>query len=156
MNGTDVASQWGLPPGFAPVRLPIDDAVKDVVRDLLRPDEPVVVTMANEGNSISIVATPQRLMAVRTGDTAGVTGFNVKEYPWEAITDLTIQRPSTNVTFVVSFRSNDKGRTVATGAKARLAKEASDKLMPFEAAAGDDVFAALFTIWQHRNAMAAE
>src|SRR5439155_14985047 len=96
----DIATRWGLPADFVPVRLPIDDDVKDVVRDLLHPDEPVVVTMVNEGNSISIIATPQRLMAVRTGDTAGVTGFNVKEYPWEAITDLTIQRPSTNVTFV--------------------------------------------------------
>ena len=37
MSGVDFAAQWGLPEGFQPVRYPIPDNAKAVLRDLLRP-----------------------------------------------------------------------------------------------------------------------
>lgn len=154
MSGEDFATRWGLPPDFQPVRYPIADDVKGILRDLLRPNEPVVVTLANEGDTILLVATPQRLFSVRYGGvTAGVTGCTVREFPWEGITNIVLQQAAINVKIVIHFKSSD-GRTVAVGQRARLAKAATDNLMPFESAAGMEAFQAIYSIWQHRNGMA--
>jgi hypothetical protein len=37
-----------LPEGWKPIRFPIADQVKDVVRGVLAPGEPAIVTLANE------------------------------------------------------------------------------------------------------------
>lgn len=148
MTETDAAARWGLPPGFGPVRYPIADDVKEVVRDLLGPDEPVVVSIANEGDSIAIIATPRRLFSVRTGAMAGVTGFNVREFPWDGITNMVLQQAALNVKIVISFRTSD-GRTVEVGRRAALGKPAADNLMPFESAAGTQAFEAIRAIWHH-------
>src|SRR5690606_2033546 len=121
---SDIATRWGLPAGFQPVRYPIEDDVKEVMRDVLRPDEPVVVTLANENNNITVIATPQRLFVVRSGVAgAGVTGYNVKEYPWEGIVNMVMQQVSLNVKYVISYKTSD-GRTVEVGRRARLGQDA--------------------------------
>lgn len=150
MNETDTAAQWGLPPGFQPVRHAIGDDVKSLIRDLLRPNEPVIVSIANEGNTISLIATPQRVFSVRTGATAGVTGFNVREFPWEGIADLRLQAMPLNVKIAVHFRTSD-GRTVEVGRRAAMGKPAVDNLMPFETAAGTAAFEAIHGIWHYKR-----
>ena len=50
---SDPAVLWGLPPGFEPVRQPIPDAAKQVLLPMLSADEPVLVMIANEGDSIT-------------------------------------------------------------------------------------------------------
>jgi hypothetical protein len=85
----DTAQRWGLPAGFAPVRFPIADDVKEVVRRILEPGEAVVATIANESGTVSIIATTNSLITVKSSDAgAGVTGFQTKEYLWEAIENL--------------------------------------------------------------------
>jgi hypothetical protein len=84
MSAEDAAVRWGLPPGFMPARFPIADDVKDLIRDMLEQGEPVIVTLANEGNSISLVATSQRVFSIRSGLVAGVTGYTVREFPGKA------------------------------------------------------------------------
>lgn len=148
---TDAATRWGLPPGFQPVRYPIEEGVKDVVRGLLGPDEPVIVSIANESNTISLIATPQRILTVRSAATgAGVTGYNTREFPWEGITNMVMQQASLNVKYVLSFRTTD-GRTVEVGRRAALGRDAKDNLMPFESAAGTEVFEAIHGIWHHKR-----
>jgi hypothetical protein len=144
-----VAERWGLPAAFEPARFPIPDGVKDVLRDLLTANEPVLVSIANEGDTIIVVATTQRFFSVRAGTVggAGVTGFNVREYPWEGVTNLTLQQPALNCAIVVHFKSND-GKTVETGRRAKLAKDATEKLMPFELNAGTQAFNAAYQLWQ--------
>jgi hypothetical protein len=150
-NGVDVASRWGLPPGFVPVRHPIDDEVKEVVRGELSPGEPVVITLANEEGTVSIIATPQRLLSVRSGGaTAGVTGFNVRDFPWEGITKLVLQQASTTLKFAIHYKTSD-GRKVEVGRRAALAMAATENLMPFDPTAGHEVFAALYQIWEYKT-----
>jgi hypothetical protein len=146
----DTSQRWGLPEGFAPVRYPIPDAVKDVVRGVLAPGEPVVVTLANEGGTISVIATPQRLITVKSGATgAGVTGFNTKEFPWEAITNLIFVPVSINCKFSICYKSTGGGK-VETGLRAKMGKDAKDDVMPFENAAGEEAFQAIYAIWHHK------
>lgn len=148
----DVAESWGLPAGFSPVRHPISDDVKNVVRDLLGPGEPVVVTLSNEGDSITLIATPQRLFSVRAGTVggAGVTGANVREFSWEGITKLILQPAALNVKIAIHYRTMD-GRTVEVGRRAAMGKDAVDNVMPFESNAGSDAFQAIYDIWQHKK-----
>ena len=148
----DVAESWGLPAGFRPVRHPISDDVKNVVRDLLSPGEPVIVTLSNEGDSISLVATPQRLFTIRAGTVAGsgITGANVREFPWEGITKMILQPAALNVKIAIHYRTMD-GRTVEVGRRAAMGKDAVDNVMPFESAAGSDAFQAIFDVWQHKK-----
>lgn len=147
---TDHASRWGLPPEFVPVRFPVPDDVKDVMRSVLLPNEPVVVSLSNESNTISVVATPQRLFSIKSGGVvAGVTGAHVKEFPWEGVTNLRLQQVSLNVKFAVHFKSSNGGRTCEVGQRARLAQDATENLMPFETNAGNQVFGALWQIWTH-------
>jgi hypothetical protein len=145
----DNAQRWGLPEGFTPVRYPIDESVKEVVRGVLAPGEPAVVTIANEGATVSVIATPQRLIVVKSGAAgAGVTGFNTKEYPWEAITNLVFHPVSINCKYSICYKSS--GGKVATGTRAKLGKDAKDDVMPFENVAGEEAFQAIYAIWHHK------
>jgi hypothetical protein len=150
----DPAVRWGLPPGFRPQCFPIPDPVKDLVRDLLGPGEPVIATLSNEGDSIAIVATPYRVFTIRSGMGAGVTGFNAREFPWEGITDMRLQAAALNVKIALYFKTTD-GRTVEVGRRAILGKSAIDNLTPFETNAGTQVFEALQSIWHHKRTLAA-
>ena len=151
----DAATQWGLPPGFQPARYSVPDDVKEVVRGVLHANEPVIVSITNEGDNISIIATPERLLAVRAGGAgAGVTGYNVKEFPWEGITNLVLQQMALNAKFAIDYKTSD-GRTVEVGRRAAMGKAAVDNLMPFEVTAGSEVFEALHAVWQYKKAMAA-
>lgn len=154
MNATDVAAQWGLPPGFQPVRHAIPDVVKEVVREMLGPNEPVIVTLSNEGDTISIVATTQRMFTARTGDLggAGVTGCKLMEFPWEGITNIVKQQAGPNVKIAIHYKTKD-GRTVETGMRAKMGKDAVDNAMPFENEAGTEAFEALNAVWLHKTAI---
>ncbi|HEX8834409.1 MAG TPA: hypothetical protein VF719_09425, partial [Abditibacteriaceae bacterium] len=137
--------------GFTPVRYPINDEVKELVRTLLGPDEPVIVTVANESDSITLLATTQRVFSIRTGATAGVTGFTVRDFTWDALTDMRLQQAALNVVIALHFQSKDGGRTAETGIKAKFAKPAVDKLMPFETNAGTAAFEAIHAVWHHKR-----
>ena len=152
----DAAQRWGLPPDFQPARYPVPDEVKEVVRGVLHANEPVIISITNEGDNISVIATPERLLAVRAGGAgAGVTGFSVKEYPWAGITNLVLQQMALNAKFAIHYRTSD-GRTVEVGRRAAMGKAAVDNLMPFELNAGGQAFEALHSIWQHKRAAAAD
>ena len=146
----DTSTQWDLPPGFQPVRYGINEQAKNAVRELLQPNEPVIISLANEEETVSIIATPQRLFAARTGQSAGVTGCMVKEFPWGDITNLVLQHAGPNVKIAVHYKTSD-GRTVATGLRAKLAKPAVDNLMPFDPAIGAQAFEAIYSVWQHKS-----
>jgi len=151
----DSATRWGLPAGFVPLRNAVSDEVKNAVRAALLPSEPVVVTLANEANNVALVATPQRLFAIRSGTaSAGATGFSIREYPWHALTRLTMQQASNALKFSIAFKSSD-GKTVAIGRRAALAREATDHFMPFEPTTGHAAFAAFYQIWEHQRSLPA-
>ncbi|PQV64893.1 hypothetical protein B1R32_103160 [Abditibacterium utsteinense] len=148
----DSAQQWGLPAGFAPVRYTISDEVKSALRARLTPGDPVVVSIANESDTVSIVATPSRLFTIKTGSLgAGAAGVLVREYPWEGVFDIVATPMTHNLKIALHFRSNDN-RTVEVGRRAALAKPAVENLMPFESAGGTEVFRALLQIWNARRA----
>ena len=149
---SDIAAQWGLPEGFGPVRFSVDDSIKDLVREIIAPGEAVIASVANEGDTISIIATTQRIFSIRSGANAGVTGFTTREFTWDAITDMRLQQNPTNVTISLHFQSKDNGRTAEVGQKAKFAKPTVDKLMPFETNAGTAVFEAIHAVWHHKNA----
>jgi hypothetical protein len=149
---SDPASLWDLPAGFEPVRLPISDDAKQVLRPMLSAQEPVLVTISNEGDSIALVATPLRILSVKTGGTqAGATGASVKEYPYEGITDMKIQSAAINVKIALHFKTTNNGRTVEIGHRAKLAKDHVDNLMPFESTGGAEAFKAIYDIWVHKT-----
>lgn len=154
----DSAQQWGLPPNFTPVRYAISDAAKAAVRPFLQANEPVVVSLGNEGDTIAIVGTPQRLLVIKTSTLGGgAAGAAVKEFPWEGLRDI-VSRPQTlNLTLALHYNSND-GRRVEVGKRARLAKDAVDNLMAFELVAGQEVFVALLQIsnWKKAQIQAQE
>jgi hypothetical protein len=146
----DTAQSWGLPEGFTPVRYPLEESVKEVVRGVLAPGEPAVVTIANEGATVSVIATPQHLIVVKSGAAgAGVTGFNTKEYPWGDITNLVFHPVSINCKFSIHYKTTGGGK-VETGIRARMGKDAKDDVMPFETAAGEEAFQAIYAIWHHK------
>jgi hypothetical protein len=147
---TDPALRWGLPAGFRPVLFPISPDVKDLLREMLGASEPAVVTLSNVEGSIFLVATPQRLFTVRSGQGAGITGFNVKEFPWEGLTDLRLQSAGVSSKIALHYKSND-GRTVEIGRRAALAKAASDNLTPFDPSQAAPAFEAIQTIWAHKR-----
>ena len=149
---SQAAVLWGLPEGFQPVRYPIPDAAKEVLRPLLTANEPVLVTLANEGNTITLVATPLRVLSVKTGEqVAGAAGAAVKEYPYEGITDMKIQSAAINVKIAIHFKTTNKGRTVEVGQRAKLAKDHVDNIMPFESTAGAEAFKAIYDVWVHKT-----
>jgi len=147
----DTAQRWGLPEGFTPLRYSISEETKEMMRGVLPPGEPVVATIANEGGTVIVIATPQRLFTIKTKTIggAGVTGFSTKEFPWEAITNLVLQPASLNVVFQIHYKSND-GIKVEVGRRAKMSKDTTDKVMPFETEAGTQFFQAIYRIWHHR------
>lgn len=156
MNQEDIAVRWGLPPGFTPTRFGVNDQVKSIIRDLLQGNEPVIVSIANEGDTIAVVATPQRLFTVKTGAVqgAGVTGCTVKEFPWEGITNLVMQHAGVNIKYAIHYRTKD-GRTVETGMRAKLGQAAVDNVMAFENEAGTEAFQAINMVWLHKTSIQA-
>ena len=149
---SNVATLWGLPDGFEPVRFPIPDAAKEAVRPLLSASEPVIVMLSNEGDSISLIATPLRVLVVKTGEQqAGATGASIKEFPYEGIADMKIQSAAINVKISLHFKSTNNGRTIEVGQRAKLAKDHVDNLMPFESMAGAQAFKAIYDVWVHRT-----
>lgn len=145
-----------LPPDFVPARYAISDEVKAALRPLLVAGEPVVVSIANESDTVSLVATPKRLFTVKTGALgSGAAGIAIREYPWQGVFDI-VQTPMThNLKIAVHFRSNN-GKVVEVGRRAMLAKPAVENLMPFENQSGSEVFRALLQLWNfHRAAQLA-
>lgn len=132
-----------------PVRYPVPDNVREIVREQLGPQEPVLVSLSNEGDTIQIIATPQRLMTVRSGgNQAGVTGCTVKDFPWAGITKMILQHAAMNLKIAIHYRTMD-GRTVEVGRRAKMGKDAVENLTPFEQAAGGEAFDAMKTLWEH-------
>lgn len=147
----DITQQWGLPADFAPVRYAISDDVKNALRGSIN-GEPVLVTIANEGDTVSIVATPNRLFTIKTSQLgAGAAGVSVREYPWEGVFDLVMTPMTLNLKIAVHFRSND-GRKPEVGRRAALAKPAVENLMPFESVGGAEVFRAMLQLWNTKRA----
>jgi hypothetical protein len=145
------AIQWGLPPEFVPVRYAIPDEAKHLVRDLLQPNEPVIISIGNEGDTVSLVATPYRVMVVKTASLgAGASGGSVREFPYEGIERIVMRPQSINLTLALHYRTSN-GRTVEVGRRARLAKPAVDNLMAFELVAGQEVYEALLSIWEFKR-----
>ncbi len=145
----DPAVRWGLPPGFRPVVTPVPDELKELLREMLRANEPIVASIGNEGDSIFLVASTERLFSARRGATAGVTGWTIREYEWLAITDLRLQSAPLNVRITVSFHSRD-GRKAESGRGAKQWKLHTDALAPFETARGSEVFQAIQSVWVHK------
>jgi hypothetical protein len=146
------AARWGLPEGFVPVRFAIADDIKELLRPMLRAGEPAIVTLANLEGTISVVGTPQRLFVVRAGGVlAGVTGYSVREFPWQGVTSLTMAHAGQNVRISAGFRTSD-GRTAEVGRRAALGQPACEHAMPFEAESGQQVFAALYAYLGPRQA----
>ena len=145
----DPAMRWGLPPGFRPVVSPVPDELKEMLREMLRSDEPIIGSLGNEGDTIFIVASTQRLFSARRGATAGVTGWTIKEYEWTSIADLKMQTASMNVRIVISFHSRD-GRTAENGPRAKQWKIVTDSLAPFETARGSELYQAIQSVWVHK------
>lgn len=147
-----VAEQWGLPPDFQPVRFEIHENVKNVMRGVLNANEPVIVSITNRTGSFTLLATPQRLFSIKTGDLsgAGVTGCQVKEYPWEGIDKLVAQQAADNLRVALHYRSSN-GVTVETGRRAAMGKPAVDYYTPFEWDNGSLAFAAIYAIWEAKH-----
>ncbi|RYG75422.1 hypothetical protein EON80_00740 [bacterium] len=149
----DMAEQWGLPPGFAPVRYSISDDAKNALRGQLPAGEPVVISISNEGDTVAIVATPSRLFSVKTGSLgAGAGGASVREYPWEGVFDFVMTPMTHNLKIAIHFRSSD-GRKVEVGRRAMMGKPVVDNLMPFEIEGGQQVYRALLQVWNYKRAM---
>jgi hypothetical protein len=144
-------SQWGLPQTFLPARYAISDEVKNALRGIIS-GEPVLVSIANEGDTVSIVATPNRLFTIKTSQLgAGAAGASVREYPWEGVFDLVMTPMTHNLKIAVHFRTVD-GRKPEVGRRAALGKPAIENLMPFESVAGAEVFRALLQLWNTKRA----
>lgn len=152
----DVAEKWGLPPGFRPIRFALSDATKESLRSVLNPNEPVIISISNEGDTVAIVATPTRVFSIKTTEmSAGASGASVRVYPWEGIFDLTMTPMTHNIKIAIEFRSSD-GRTVEVGRKAKLAKPKTEQLTPFETVGGQEAFRGLLQIWNYKRSTAEE
>ena len=147
---SDAASRWGLPPGFAPVLMPLPDEVKGALRPRFQPNEPVIITLGNEGDSLFLIATTERVFSVRSGITAGTSGLQIREYSYAEIADLKMLQSPLNVKITLSFHSRD-GRKPESGARAKQWKLHTDQLMPFETARGVQAFDALQNVWIHKT-----
>lgn len=146
----DVAQHWGLPAGFRPINFPIPDDIKSLMREKLRAGEPVIASVTNEEAAISLVATPQRIFVIRTGLAAGVTGFQAREYSWEAIADMKLQANPGNVKISLLYHSRD-GKTPETGPRAHQWGMKSDEIAPLETSTGTQVFENIHAAWHHKR-----
>jgi hypothetical protein len=148
----DASQKWGLPPDFAPVRYAIPDHAKIAVRALLGADEPVIVSLSNEEELVSIVATPERIITVRAQELGvGAGTSQVKSFPWPSVFDLTLRPQLHTATLVIEYRTSDGGKTVEIGRRALLAKPKSDTFLGFQKAAGEDAFRALLQVWNWKK-----
>ena len=147
----DIAERWGLPEGFRPVRHPIEEEVKAVAREVLGANEPVLVSISNGEGTVSVLATPQRLIVMKSGaSAAGATGFNTKDYAWDGVTNLIFAPVSLNCKYSICYKTTGGGK-VETGRRAKMGKDAKDDVMPFEPAAGEEAFNAIYAIWHHKK-----
>jgi len=153
----DTSEKWGLPPAFAPLRFEIPDAAKEAARRELHAGEPVIVSIANEDDVITLLATPERLLSIRLqemGVHAGQPQF--KTFPWDGIFDITLRPQSERVSLVIAYRSSDNGKTVEVGKRAILGKEKQDVFAPFIKEEGEAVFRALLQVWNWKKAHSAQ
>jgi len=148
----NAAERWGLPADFQPVRFDIMDDVKEAMRPLLQANEPVIVSLTNRTGSVTILATPYRLFAIKTGElsSSGVSGCNIKEYPWAGITRLVGQQAADNLRLAIHYQSIN-GKTVEVGRRAAMGRPAVDNLTPFDRDKGHEALAALNAIWESRS-----
>lgn len=149
----DTFEKWGLPSDFAPARFPVSDAAKNAVRPVLGANEPVIVSLQNDDEVVSILATPGRILVVRvqeTGIAAG--GATVKSFPWPGVFELTMRPQAFNVSLVIEYRTSDNGKTVEIGRRALLGKAKSDILAGFPKEEGEAVFQALLQLWNWKRA----
>jgi len=130
------------------------DDVKEAIRPQLAANEPVIVSLTNRTGSITILATPYRLFAIKTGELsgAGVSGCNIKEYPWAGITRLVGQQAMDNLRLAIHYRSIN-GKTVEVGRRAAMGRPAVDNLTPFDLDKGRQMLHAITMIWESRAAV---
>lgn len=151
------ASQWGLPPDFVPVRFAIPEDAKNAVRPLLGANEPVIVSLSNDEELISLVATPGRVLSIRAQEIGiGAGGAQIKSYPYPGIFDLTMRPQPLIASIVIEYRTSDNGKTVEIGRRAALGKPKSDVFTGFSREQGEAAFAALMQLWQHKKAQFEE
>ena len=149
----DASQKWGLPPGFAPVRYPIPDDAKIAVRAVLGADEPVLVSLANEENLVSILATPGRILSVRAQELGvGAGRAQVKSFPFPGVFDLTLRPQTHSATIVIEYRTSDGGKTVEIGRRALLGKARSDTFLGFPKIESEEAFRALLQLWNWKRA----
>lgn len=151
----DATEKWGLPPGFVPVRYAISDDAKSAVRAQLGADEPVLVSLSNEEELVSIVATPSRILTVRAQELGvGAGTAQIKSFPFPAVFDLTLRPQTHTATLVIEYRTSDGGKTVEIGRRAFLAKPKSDTFLGFSKDEGEAAFRALLQLWNWKRAQA--
>ena len=149
----DISEKWGLPSDFQPARFPINDEAKNAVRPVLGAGEPVIVSLQNDEELVSILATPGRILVIRAQEMGvGAGSASVKSFPWPGVFDLTLRPGALNVNFAIEYRTSDGGKTVEIGRRALLAKPKSDNLAGFPKAEGETVFRALTHLWNWTKA----
>ena len=149
----DISEKWGLPPDFQPARFPISDVAKIAVRPVLGAGEPIIVSLQNDEELLSILATPGRILVIRAQEMGiGAGGAVVKSFPWPGVFDLTMRPQAFNVSLVIEYRTSDGGKTVEIGRRAQLAKPKSDIFAGFPKAEGEAVFQALVLLWNWKRA----
>ena len=149
----DTSEKWGLPPDFQPARFAISDAAKNAVRPVLGANEPIIVSLQNEDEILSILATPGRILTVRAQEVGIAAGSAiVKSFPWPGVWDLTMRPQAFSVSLVIEYRTSDNGKTVEIGRRAVLAKEKSDVFAGFPKEEGEAVFKTLLQLWNWKRA----
>lgn len=148
----NIAQQWGLPADFQPVRFDIMDDVKETLRNELNANEPVIVSITNRAGTVALVATPQRMISVKTGELSGVgvVGCKVKVYPWDGIMKFVAQQAADNIRIAVHYRTSN-GSRVETGRRAALGDPAVDYLAAFDMENGTRAFDAMNSVWLHKQ-----
>lgn len=148
----DISEKWGLPPDFAPVRFAIPDDAKNALRAVLGANEPVIVSLTNDEELVSLVATPGRILTLRTQEIGVSAGTSqVKAFPYPGIFNLTLRPQPLIVSLVIEYRTSDNGKTVEIGRRALLAKPKSDTLTGFSKEQGEAAFAALTQLWNWKK-----
>lgn len=146
------ATQWGLPPEFSPVRFPIPDEAKAVVRPLLGSAEPVIISLANDEDALILVGTPQRLLVVKLNALgAGAAGVKVREFPWQGIARIVATPLSFQLKIALHYRTSNNGRTVEVGRRAKLGDAAVENLAGFDLESGNAALAAMLQIWESKR-----
>ena len=145
----DASEKWGLPPDFQPVRFAIPDSAKGAIRSVLGANEPVIVSLTNDEELISLVATPGRVLSVRTQEIGiGAGTSQVKPFPWPGIFNLTLRPQPLIVSLVIEYRTSDNGKTVEIGRRAMLGKPKADTFTGFSKEQGEAAFTALTQLWK--------